>query len=133
MNRARQSHNPESGPPQEFGNNGNNPSMNTAGRGPPPYDGPGSETSQQGGPRQNPFAPGLGYDPAKPAGQKESMITNTRIELPYAAYALDTTGVSCPLFTQNISYSYIGWGLSLGEFNIKRTQHEDSKLRKPGL
>lgn len=38
--------------------------------------------------RQNPYQKGLGYDPAKPP-QKASMITNTRVELPSAAYILD--------------------------------------------
>lgn len=67
--------------------------------GPLTYDGTASQPSFQHGdaPRQNPFGPGLGYDPAKPAGQKESIITNTRVELPYAAYALDSSGVS-PIF-----------------------------------
>jgi hypothetical protein len=38
--------------------------------------------------RQNPFPPGLGYDPARPAGPlKQQLITNTRCELPAAAYA----------------------------------------------
>ena len=65
------------------------------------YDGPGSVTSnssrgppqdgppQDGSPRPNPFGQGLGFDPAKPAAKPESIITNTRVELPAAAYALD--------------------------------------------
>ncbi|KAE8440739.1 hypothetical protein EG329_006634 [Mollisiaceae sp. DMI_Dod_QoI] len=45
------------------------------------YDGPGES-------RQNPYAPGLGYDPAKPV-VKERVITNSRVELPPDAYRLE--------------------------------------------
>jgi hypothetical protein len=39
--------------------------------------------------RQNPFAQGLGYDPAKPQGQEKpyTWVTNTRLDLPAAAHA----------------------------------------------
>jgi hypothetical protein len=88
-NRARQSHNPTPGQFQPSG-------VTSARGGPAQYDGPGSQTSSQHGDpvRQNPFGPGLGYDPAKPPEQKYSIITNTRVELPFAAYALDANGVS---------------------------------------
>lgn len=84
-NRARQSHDHNAGQTQQPMSMGSHP-------GPAPYDGPASQPSSQHGdpPRQNPYGPGLGYDPAKPATKKESLITNTRVELPAAAYALDT-------------------------------------------
>jgi hypothetical protein len=88
-NFVRQPNNPNQGQPRQSGN------MN-APRGPAPYDGPTSQPPSQHGdqPRQNPYGPGLGYDPAKPAAAKQSMITNSRVELPYAAYSLDAGGVS---------------------------------------
>lgn len=95
-NRARQSYNEDSGrtdQPQQ--------QRNMSGQGgPAPYDGPASQTSSQQGDqtRQNPFPPGPGYDPAKPATAKPSIITNTRVELPVAAYALDTNVVSFTIF-----------------------------------
>ncbi|KAF8860682.1 eukaryotic translation initiation factor-like protein 2C 2 [Acephala macrosclerotiorum] len=46
------------------------------------YDGP------PGDGRQNPYGPGLGYDPAKPIA-KDKVITNTRMELPPDAYRLE--------------------------------------------
>lgn len=63
--------------------------------GPAPYDGPASQPSSQHGdpPRENPFGSGLGYDPAKPTPARPSVITNTRVELPSAAYALDSDEV----------------------------------------
>ena len=83
-NRARQAHNQNAGQSQPSGNM-------SAPAGPAPYDGPASQPSSQHGdsPRENPFGPGLGYDPAKPTPAKPSLITNTRVELPAAAYALD--------------------------------------------
>ena len=60
---------------------------------------PGSPAKSTVSTRQNPFGPGLGYDPARPV-IKTSVITNTRVELPAAAYALD---VSIPF----ISYTLI--------------------------
>ena len=91
-NRARQMHNENSGQSQQPKHQRN---MRGHG-GPAPYDGPASQPSSQHGdqPRQNPFPPGPGYDPAKPAAAKPSIIMNTRVELPVAAYALDTNGVS---------------------------------------
>jgi hypothetical protein len=80
------------GPPQ--GNYNGGPSYN----GPPPdkprsggFDGPGEP---QRGP--NPYGPGLGYDPAKPSHKlaEKKVITNTRIELPPAAYKLEGGNVS---------------------------------------
>lgn len=56
------------------------------------FDGPGEPSRQP--PRQNPFGPGIGYDPARPAAVKEKHITNTRVELPPAAYKLEGAGVS---------------------------------------
>jgi hypothetical protein len=53
------------------------------------YDGPSDSPPKL----QNPYGPGLGYDPAKPTPAKQSVITNTRMELPAAAYGLDN-GVS---------------------------------------
>ncbi|KAH8819457.1 eukaryotic translation initiation factor-like protein 2C 2 [Xylogone sp. PMI_703] len=49
-----------------------------------------SQGSGRGGanPPPTPFGQGLGYDPAKPI-KKQTVITNTRMELPPAAYALD--------------------------------------------
>jgi hypothetical protein len=91
-NRARQPHHENSGQQQQQHN------MRSHG-GPAPYDGPASQTSSQQGdqgdqPRQNPFPPGPGYDPTKPTAAKSSIISNTRVELPVAAYALDAHGVS---------------------------------------
>jgi hypothetical protein len=85
-NRARRSQNENAGQSQQPVN------MRSPG-GPAPYDGPANQTSSQHGdqPRENPYGPGLGYDPARP---KPSVITNTRVELPVAAYALDTNEVS---------------------------------------
>lgn len=43
----------------------------------------------------NPFGPGLGYDPARMAqSAKPKVITNTRIELPPDAYRLEGQTVS---------------------------------------
>ncbi|RDW67855.1 hypothetical protein BP6252_09251 [Coleophoma cylindrospora] len=53
------------------------------------FDGPSSPPPTAGHRGPNPFAPGLGFDPAKAAPKKESVITNTRVELPQAAYKLD--------------------------------------------
>jgi hypothetical protein len=50
------------------------------------FDGPGEPS------RPNPFGPGIGYDPAKPA-TKEKVITNTRVELPASAYKLEGPSV----------------------------------------
>jgi hypothetical protein len=50
------------------------------------YDGPGEPS------HPNPFGPGIGFDPAKPAA-KERIITNTRVELPAAAYKLEGPSV----------------------------------------
>lgn len=88
-NRAREAHVTNAGQFQQ-------PTNMSGSRGPAPYDGPASQHSSQHGepPRQNPFGPGMGYDPAKPASKKQSLITNTRVELPVAAYALDANGVS---------------------------------------
>ena len=72
---------PPRGPPSAFGSGATTP------RGPMSPGGP----PQQ--PRDNPFGPSLGYDPAKPAAAKETAITNTRVELPPIAYAHDQ-GVS---------------------------------------
>ena len=43
---------------------------------------------------QNPFGPSVGYDPARLSAPAptQSLITNTRVELPSAAYALDRSG-----------------------------------------
>jgi len=80
------------GPPFQ-GNYNGGPS-----NGPPPdkprsggFDGPGEP---QRGP--NPYGPGLGYDPAKPSHKlaEKKVITNTRIELPPAAYKLEGGNVS---------------------------------------
>jgi eukaryotic translation initiation factor 2C len=50
----------------------------------------GQQTAHPGNPAQNPFGPGIGYDPARiTAPKKESVITNTRVELPSSAYQLD--------------------------------------------
>ena len=71
-------------------NNGNQ-NQNNGGRqntGPAGYGGFDGPTDGSGTPRQNPFGPGLGFDPAKPA-KKESVITNTRVELPASAYLLN--------------------------------------------
>lgn len=45
----------------------------------------------------NPFPQGLGFDPARsnPAAPSQGLITNSRVELPSAAYALDL-GVCTP-------------------------------------
>jgi hypothetical protein len=48
------------------------------------FDGPGEPSR---GP--NPYGPGLGYDPAKPQVAPAKVITNTRVELPAAAYKLE--------------------------------------------
>ena len=53
------------------------------------FDGPGEP--QRG---QNPYGPGLGYDPAKPKPVAQKVITNTRIELPASAYKLEGGNVS---------------------------------------
>ena len=50
---------------------------------------PGSDGFDGGSePRQNPFIPGMGFDPARPV-VKERVITNTRVELPPDAYRLE--------------------------------------------
>jgi len=54
------------------------------------YDGPG-EPSKRG---PNPFAPGPGYDPARPVVVDKRVITNTRVELPASAYRLEGPSVS---------------------------------------
>lgn len=50
----------------------------------------GSPTPPQDHRAPNPFNPGLGFDPAKPVGNTKA-ITNTRMELPAAAYSLDVS------------------------------------------
>ena len=66
-----------------------------------PSEGPGSprppvspgmlQGSRPGTPGQNPFGPSLGYDSARmSAPKKESIITNRRVELPSAAYRLNS-------------------------------------------
>lgn len=92
-----------------------------------PYDGPASQpSSQHGDPsRPNPFAQGLGYDPAKPTPAKPSLITNTRVELPAAAYGLDG-GVSfllsfcsssCFRYTSKTrSLTWVQWVCSIRAF-----------------
>jgi len=65
--------------------------------GPPPRPGSAYGGSNSGGPRSGPNTPRpqfqgmtpLGYDPAKPQGQRESKITNTRMEIPAKAWAID--------------------------------------------
>jgi hypothetical protein len=59
---------------------------------PRPPMGPGMQQgSRPGTPGQNPFGPSLRYDPARmSAPKKESIITNRRVELPSAAYQLDS-------------------------------------------
>ena len=52
---------------------------------------PGSPTKSQAS-RTNPFGAGLGYDPARPV-VKTTQITNSRVELPSAAYALDVSSL----------------------------------------
>jgi len=52
------------------------------------FDGPGEPS------RPNPFGPGMGFDPAKPA-TKDKVITNTRVELPASAYRLEGPSVCC--------------------------------------
>jgi hypothetical protein len=44
------------------------------------------------GPKKNPFGPSVGYDPARI--DKKPKISNTRVELPAAAYSLDSAEVS---------------------------------------
>lgn len=58
-----------------------------------------SVSSKEGGSNRpaNPFGAGLGYDPAK-SEQKQSKITNSRVELPAIAYSLDDSVSSLPLF-----------------------------------
>lgn len=106
-NRARNSYNEIAGqvPTSHTGHSG----------GPSPYDGPASQPSSQHGdpPRQNPFGQGLGYDPAKPTAAKPSLITNTRVELPAAAYALDG-GVSYTLFLLSFFNIFQNLDLKLG-------------------
>lgn len=101
-NFVRQPNNPNQGQPQQFGN------MN-ANRGPARYDGPASRPPSQHGdqPRQNPYGPGLGYDPAKPAPAKQSVITNSRVELPSAAYNLGKEGVSLIFFLFFFAFSLL--------------------------
>ncbi|KAE9369735.1 Piwi-domain-containing protein [Stipitochalara longipes BDJ] len=69
--------------------------------GPPPgnYNGPQPSKPRSGGfdgpgePQRdpNPYGPGLGYDPAKPANKlaEKKVITNSRVELPASAYKLE--------------------------------------------
>ena len=49
--------------------------------------------------KPNPFAPGLGYDPAKPAHQPEKKLPN-RLELPPEAYRDSGKNVSYPVSRQ---------------------------------
>lgn len=53
-----------------------------------------AQGGSQGPARQNLYAPGLGYDPAKSDPVKPKVVTNTRIELPASAYKLEGPGVS---------------------------------------
>jgi eukaryotic translation initiation factor 2C len=53
------------------------------------YDGPGEPSRGQ-----NPYGPGLGYDPAKSQVAPAKVITNTRIDLPASAYKLEGGVVS---------------------------------------
>lgn len=78
-------------PPPPYSNNGGN-------TGPPPRnDGP----ADTRGP--NPFSQGLGFDPARQSRPvRESRITNTRVELPAVAYALDQ-GVSSILLNPSFA------------------------------
>lgn len=64
-----------------------NPSQNPQGMGNPGH---------SRGPSQNPFPQGVGYDPARGRRPDEMprTITNTRVELPPEAYALDGQKVS---------------------------------------
>ena len=65
-----------------------NPIMNPAQVG--GFDGPTDASSSRG---PNPFGPSLGYDPAR-GPMKELVITNTRVELPSAAYRPVSTDYS---------------------------------------
>jgi hypothetical protein len=62
-------------------------------QGGPPSNTSGSQAGHNA-PRQNPFGTGMAFDPARPAVRPESVITNTRVELPSSAYALNGPSVS---------------------------------------
>lgn len=66
-------------------------------QGGPPSNG-GSSQAGNNAPRQNPFGPGMGFDPARPVARPDPVITNTRVELPSSAYALNGPSVSQTLY-----------------------------------
>jgi hypothetical protein len=80
-------------PQQHVAQNQQMPSTNIRRPGSGGYDGPGEPS------RSNPYGPGLGFDPAKPV-VKERVITNTRVELPAAAYSLEGPSVRYPFSFQ---------------------------------
>ncbi|CZS95194.1 uncharacterized protein RAG0_04942 [Rhynchosporium agropyri] len=93
--------NPQKGPAQQYMQ-----------QGPPQNVQPGSGNQPQGQRGPNPFGPGMGFDPARPAVPKEKVITNTRIELPPDAYKLNGSEVSpaLSLICFVMLSSYLGCG-----------------------
>jgi len=70
------------------------------------FDGPDDARSQSG--RQNPFGSSIGFDPARDSRPvvKKGLITNTRVELPSAAYRLDSnvSTALCFLEVQTLTF-----------------------------
>lgn len=88
---------PGDGPPQNNQYRGGPPPSYQQGRGLAQHSSPSQGFPQGDAPadRQNPYGPGLGYDPAKPStSTAQRVITNTRMELPAAAYRLEKPNVS---------------------------------------
>ncbi|RDW73914.1 hypothetical protein BP5796_07356 [Coleophoma crateriformis] len=100
------------------GNSGKRKGKNLRGSGLPPqpstpmqggFDGPSSPPPTAGQRGPNPFALGLGFDPAKAAPKKESVITNTRVELPQTAYKLDGGTSGTPQAQRRLELSTVSY------------------------
>lgn len=134
---------PQGGPHnQRFGNTSGPSRFDGPSEGPGSPRPPMSPSKQQshrpgGPPSQSPFGPGLGYDPAKPAPKKESVITNTRIELPSAAYQLDRTVSKYPSLTSSsitvmleLALSKSFYCIEVLKYKSKTSPNPSSKVRR---
>ncbi|KAH6721493.1 hypothetical protein BKA61DRAFT_568072 [Leptodontidium sp. MPI-SDFR-AT-0119] len=107
----------QQGPPQQYQQQGASQQMQP---------GFGGQPQVQRGP--NPFGQGMGFDPARPAAPKEKVITNTRLELPAAAYKLEGPEVSSPFSCSVFDCSVAGSSVVVFEMYDQETVPVDKVI-----